>query len=1070
MINDFGGQILPNKLFQNDYPVDSFTEIGAAVNFDEAMDGMSIGIGDFDEDGDLDYYCSDTGPNNFFVNEGGTFVDRASELGIAVMDGTSWGSVFSDYDNDTYLDLWVMNGPIGLRDDFQHENRLFKGNGTTFSDVSRAEGVASSYNSRGLALSDFDNDGRIDYATAVADNQEASSSHALVYKNTNNRNANWIQIELQGTTGNRDAYGSFLELEVNGRRFVKEQSGGGSFMATQSKVHHFGLADYQSAEQLTVTWPGGGKSSISNLAANKRYRIVEGGEVFVVQPRTMSLTEGQTAFLQGADQSTPGIYRDTLPRSPFPIIRITRLDFNGNSDRDDTDGGRGADHSVARLWNELLLESIRNDYARPTVHARNLFHASIAMYDAFAVYDKEAKPYFLGNTLDGFTVPFRSVPQPDAPLEAQQKAMSYACYRLLGRRFKNSPGSMRSLQSYESLMQDLGYDPSYTETDYTNGNPAALGNYLAEQLITFGLQDGSNEANDYANFIYTPLNAPLVVDEPGNPTLEHPNNWQPLALSNFVDQSGNVIGPDIPDFLSPEWGKVVPFALTNEDLTTKRRDGHEYWIYHDPGPPHYIKTEGAPALADPYKWGFALVAIWSSHLDPSDGVMMDISPASLGNLAISDFPQTPSEYQDFYHLTDGPNPGKGFEINPVTQKPYTPQVVPKGDYTRVLAEFWADGPESETPPGHWFTILNYVSDHPLTEKKFNGKGRVLSDLEWDVKTYLALGGAMHDAAVTAWSIKGYYDYIRPISAIRYMARKGQSSDASLPNYHPEGIPLVPGYIEIVQNGDLLAGPNNEHAGKIRLYAWKGTHFVQDPEHDVAGVGWILAENWVPYQRPSFVTPPFAGYVSGHSTFSRAAAEVLTQLTGKKFFPGGMGTFHTGRNDFLVFENGPSADITLQWATYQDAADQCSLSRIWGGIHPPIDDIAGRIAGERIGIEAFELSRNYFYDDNDADGYYSYEDIDDTDASLTTEKYTPQQLTYTLYPVPVHEKLTLNTNYEGKLYYKVFDTYGRLVQKGTIEIDGHAQNIAMYNLSAGVYVLLLEDANGKKLEAQKIIKQ
>lgn len=82
-----------------------------------------------------------------------------------------------------------------------------------------------------------------------------------------------------------------------------------------------------------------------------------------------------------------------------------------------------------------------------------------------------------------------------------------------------------------------------------------------------------------------------------------------------------------------------------------------------------------------------------------------------------------------------------------------------------------------------------------------------------------------------------------------------------------------------------------------------------------------------------MSPPFAGYVSGHSTFSRAVAEVLTHATGDPFFPGGVGEFVAPRNDFLVFEDGPIVDVVLQWATYRDAADQCSLSRNWGGIHP-----------------------------------------------------------------------------------------------------------------------------------------
>ena len=96
-----------------------------------------------------------------------------------------------------------------------------------------------------------------------------------------------------------------------------------------------------------------------------------------------------------------------------------------------------------------------------------------------------------------------------------------------------------------------------------------------------------------------------------------------------------------------------------------------------------------------------------------------------------------------------------------------------------------------------------------------------------------------------------------------------------------------------------------------------------------------------------MTPPFAGYISGHSTYSWAAAEVLTLLTGDEFFPGGIGEFAALKNEFLVFEDGPSMDLILQWATYRDASDQCSLSRIWGGIHPPADDIPGRIMVKRL---------------------------------------------------------------------------------------------------------------------------
>jgi len=218
---------------------------------------------------------------------------------------------------------------------------------------------------------------------------------------------------------------------------------------------------------------------------------------------------------------------------------------------------------------------------------------------------------------------------------------------------------------------------------------------------------------------------------------------------------------------------------------------------------------------------------------------------------------------------------------------------------------------------------------------------------------------MHDAPVSTWGIKGWHDYLRPISAIRAMAGKGQSTNPGGPSYHPAGVPLIPDYIEVVEAGDPLAGANDEFVGDIKVKAWKGHKAINNVDIDEAGVDWILASEWEPYQRPSFVTPPFAGYISGHSTFSRAAAEVMTSLTGDAYFPGGMGTFTAEQDEFLVFEDGPSVTIELQWATYQDAADESGLSRIWGGIHPPCDDIPGRKNGIVIGQDAFAKAVTYF---------------------------------------------------------------------------------------------------------------
>ena len=602
------------------------------------------------------------------------------------------------------------------------------------------------------------------------------------------------------------------------------------------------------------------------------------------------------------------------------------------------------DHMV-REWNEVLLESIRNDLARPTVHARNLHHWSMAVYDAWAAYDTIAEPYLVQ-----VDVPVIE----DAALrrEAQEEAINYASYRILWSRFTNTPGGTATLMNiYQRFLYEGGQN-SFQSTDYVNDGPRALGNYIAEQVLAYGAQDGSNEMNGFENQHYEPVNPDMFIETvPGNPFLTQPNRWQSINLSTFIGQSG-VTEQETPPFLSPEWGLVTPFGLPDSVMTMHIRDNWTYPVWLDQGPPPLVSLTYTDGVNDPYTWGFSMVLRWSEHLDPADGVMMDISPASIGNVDPDLFNLGFDDYDQFYDWDNGGDASQGHALNPKTGLAYEPQIVPRGDYGRVLAEFWADGPDSETPPGHWFTILNSVMDHPEFVSKWKGEGPVRSKFDWSICAYFTLGGALHDAAIAAWSHKGWYDYIRPVSALRWMQGRGQCTDPNLPNYDNVGLPLVPGFCELVQAGDPDF-PSASDVNKLKIRAWKGPDYIANPATDEAGVDWILAEQWWPYQRPSFVTPPFAGYVSGHSTFSRAAAEVLTTITGDEYFPGGMGEFAAPAEEFLVFEDGPSQDIILQWATYRDASDQCSLSRIWGGIHPPCDDLPGR----RIGLAVAEHALN-----------------------------------------------------------------------------------------------------------------
>lgn len=618
--------------------------------------------------------------------------------------------------------------------------------------------------------------------------------------------------------------------------------------------------------------------------------------------------------------------------------------------------------SIAKEWNEELLHAIRNSRARPTVHARNLYHWSIAIHDCKAAYEPGEPTFFLGKTLEGYESVFKGVPEPADKKVALEKAISFASYRLMKHRYKYSPKYNRILADLKDFMRTKGYDFTDTSTQYVNGNPAHLGNYVAKEIIDYGMQDGANEANNYSNQKYTPLNDTLNLSSRGTPGLRKPNHWQPLQITTRRDQAGNPI-KSTQTALSPEWGEVDPFALADSNRTKKIRQntGEKYYTYLDPGPPPYIDTSEPGCLDSEYKWGFCMVSIWQSHLDPADTTTWDVSPGNIGNLKDSESPQSFKNYDSFYNFKEGGGPGfgRGYDTNPVTGKPYPEQEVKRADYARILAEYWADGVASETPPGHWFAIYNKIENDSLFTKQWAGQGDTLSDLKYDIRAYFTLGGAMHDAAVAAWSVKGWYDFVRPVSAIRWMASEGQCTDPNKKNFDSAGIPLIPGYIELVEKGDPLAGTNNQNVGEIKMYTWRGHDYINDPETDTAGVGWILAGNWWPYQKPSFVTPPFPGYVSGHSTFSRAASRVMTKITGSPYFPGGKSNFHMEKNEFLEHENGPTEDVYLQYATYKGASDYTSLSRIWGGIHPPADDLNGREMGLKTGNYAFDKADKLF---------------------------------------------------------------------------------------------------------------
>lgn len=217
------------------------------------------------------------------------------------------------------------------------------------------------------------------------------------------------------------------------------------------------------------------------------------------------------------------------------------------------------------------------------------------------------------------------------------------------------------------------------------------------------------------------------------------------------------------------------------------------------------------------------------------------------------------------------------------------------DKQKVIAEYWADGPSSELPPGHFCLFAQYVSDR---DKHDNDK---------DVKLFFAMANAMLDASIATWEAKRYYDYVRPITAIRFLY-----SGQTIKGFGANGVP-----------GGLV---------------------------DIKG------EAWRPYQPTSFPTPPFAEHTSGHSAFSSAGAEVLKQFTGSDTFGG---SYTQTKATLKVEPNAPAQDVKLEWPTFSVAAEEAGMSRLYGGIHFTNGDLAGREIGRKVGAQVFAKAQAYW---------------------------------------------------------------------------------------------------------------
>ena len=216
------------------------------------------------------------------------------------------------------------------------------------------------------------------------------------------------------------------------------------------------------------------------------------------------------------------------------------------------------------------------------------------------------------------------------------------------------------------------------------------------------------------------------------------------------------------------------------------------------------------------------------------------------------------------------------------------------DKQKMIAEYWFDGPNSEQPPGHWALFAQWISE------------RDHHSLDDDVKMFFALSNAIFDAGIAAWDTKRTFDSVRPVTAIPFLFR-----------------------------------------GKT-IRAWGGP-----------GKGTVEMDGsqWIPYQAASFPTPPFPDYVSGHSTYSAAAATILKRFTGSDRFrysvtlPAATSKIEPGVT--------PVSAVVLRWETFTDAANEAGMSRRYGGIHFRAADLAGRLLGRMVAFKAWSKAQSYF---------------------------------------------------------------------------------------------------------------
>jgi hypothetical protein len=284
VVNDFGEWVSPNLLYRNLYPNPTLEDVSAQLGVNAEMYGMGIAVGDYDRDGDLDYYNTNIGPNYLFRNDSSHFTEVAEISGVDndSLDGlntTSWGCFFFDHDNDGWDDLFVANGQISAADFIanveQDPDKLFRNMGDgTFEDITDASHLGSIQQGRGTAYGDFNNDGLLDIVVNNVSHYQQGAT-ALLYLNATNNANNWLKVNVNGAQSNRDGYGSTVKIFYEEVVQTAEVSGGSSHASQNSSVVHFGIGSATNIDSILVIFPSGVVRAILNPAPNQTITVFE---------------------------------------------------------------------------------------------------------------------------------------------------------------------------------------------------------------------------------------------------------------------------------------------------------------------------------------------------------------------------------------------------------------------------------------------------------------------------------------------------------------------------------------------------------------------------------------------------------------------------------------------------------------------------------------------------------------------------------------------------------------------------------------------------------------------------